>query len=133
MDIHEYLKKMRGIQKYIIEYLEIEDVSKDNYQSINIFFQNQKLKENKHDFKEFIHFISKISENHQRKPFFFEKIEQILIIFKEEIHQNFTNLELFNYFIHNKRILLFLFQYSQIQNILNVFIHIIYSMKYQLF
>ena len=59
-----------------------------------------------------IRLIVKISNNYHRSPNFFDKIFQILNIFKTDIQQTFTNFEIFKLFKSNKRILLFLIEES---------------------
>ena len=54
--------------------------------------------------------INKISDNHQRVFNFIEKIERILKLLKADINKYFTNLEKFELFEGNKRILLFLIE-----------------------
>lgn len=106
MDLHEYLKKMKNIQKNILEFIERDSISIDD---LNIYFNYLKQKENLNYLKEVLHLISKITKNHQSTTRFYEKIEQILQIFKDEICENFTIQQILNYFIDNKRIILFLF------------------------
>lgn len=48
-----------------------------------------------------------IIENHHRSQNFFTKIEQILQFLKIDISQTFSNKELFDMFLQNKRILLY--------------------------
>ena len=47
---------------------------------------------------------------HKRSPFFFNKIEQIILIFQVEMKNYFSNREIFNIFKSNKRLLLFLIE-----------------------
>ena len=57
-----------------------------------------------------MHLISKIENNYHRFPYFFSKIERILLFFKESVKKYFSNSEIFNIFKSNKRILLFLIE-----------------------
>ena len=56
------------------------------------------------------HLITKISNNHYRFPYFFEKIQKILLDLKDSIIKNYTNYEIFHIFKSNKRLLLFLIE-----------------------
>ena len=60
--------------------------------------------------KSLMHLILHISNDHHREEGFFDKIEQILKLFKEDLLKYFSNSELFNIFKSNKRILLFLIE-----------------------
>lgn len=101
----EYFTNMQHFQEKILEFIE-EDLAFDDLTS---GFQEKKIVENVNDFKIILHLLAKISNNHHRSPGFFEKIEEIIKYFKQDIQKHFSNIELFNIFKSNKRILLFLF------------------------
>ena len=65
---------------------------------------------NKHEFKSLLHLILRISDNHYRGTNFFNKIEKILLFFKDDIKNKMSNSEIFQIFKSNKRILLFLIE-----------------------
>ena len=79
---------------------------KENFKLKDIF-EDLKIGDNKHEFRLVLHFISSISENHFREPAFFDKIERSLRYFKDDIKNYYSNLEIFNIFSQNKRIILF--------------------------
>ena len=56
-----------------------------------------------------LHLIINISNGHHRTKNFFNKIEQILLLFTNTIQQNFSQHEIFNIFVKSKRLLLFIF------------------------
>lgn len=63
-----------------------------------------------HELDSTLRLILNIANNHHRSNDFFSKIEKIILIFKNEIKQSYSNLDIFNNFKSNKRILLFLIE-----------------------
>ena len=109
--VHKYMEKTRHIQKAFLSYIEDQSSeSENNFQDLLRYLDLLKIKENKNELKGILHLISKIAKYHQRTKSFFGKIEKILQIFESEIKENFSNLEIFNIFKSNKRVLLFLFE-----------------------
>ncbi|KAK8883532.1 hypothetical protein M9Y10_042626 [Tritrichomonas musculus] len=106
--IQQYMDKMREIQRLIIEFIENDEISNENFNDLIDYFNKQNIKDNKHELKSLLHLISKIADNHQRAHDFFSKIEQIIKLFHKEINKYFSNFCVFNIFKNNKRILLFL-------------------------
>lgn len=75
------------------------------------FYKNTKIKDNRFELLSLLHLISIIVNNDHRFRDFFSKIERILKYFKEDIKKYFSNSGIFNIFVSNKRILLFLHEY----------------------
>ena len=107
MDIQNYLSKMKDIYCSIINIIENETDEDCNICESSIFLD---LNDKKHLLKEILNIILHIGNNHHRFPGFFTQIEKIILSLKEEILQNFTNIEIFNIFKTNKRILLILIE-----------------------
>ena len=125
--IKTFMNKMQNIQEKILDYLNEEESQESQ---LFEFFNEQKLRDNKHDFKIFLHFISKISQNTCQTSYLFPKIFGILKFFQEDITKYFSNNEIFNIFKSSKRILLFLFENKIIT--MNEFIsHVMKSKKYK--
>ena len=101
---------MRDVRKNIIEYIEADENNDENYDKIIKYFNDQKIFSNPHIFKEIITLILCISNNHHRKASFFDKIDRILLFFRDEILNQFSNYEIFTIFRKNYRILLFMIQ-----------------------
>lgn len=110
MDCQEYVQKMTKIQKSLILYLDREDNIEENYENLFILIKDQNIKNNKNEFKIFLHLVDCLSKYHFRTKGFFEKIYQILMEFKEEFGKFLTNTEIFNIFKENKLVLYFLIQ-----------------------
>ena len=108
--INGYANKIKKIQELILEYIENDDSSETSFQNLINYFDDQKISNNKPEFKTVLHLISKITDNHHRKSDYFSKIEQILKRYQENIKSSFTNFDIFNIFKSNKRVLLFLFE-----------------------
>ena len=115
MNLIEYIEAKKEMQEILFQYLDNEDNINANYQLLIDIIKKQNFEDDKHEFKLFLYLLSKILKNHHREPQFFNKIEQIILNFKQEIIKNFTNYDIFNLFKKNKRILLFLLNEKIIQ------------------
>ena len=107
MSAHILIDKMQEVQKELLNYLDEENDAALNFQDLLTIFEKNKIKENFVDLKLFLRLLINISNYHKRGPGFFNKIEQILNFFKEEIQNNFTNYDIFNFSKISKRILLY--------------------------
>ena len=110
MSFQEYLDKMREIQSNLLDFIEDDQNADENFPALQLFFEKLSIQDNKHDLSFLFHLLTKIADNHYRGPFFFEKIEKILKLFKDDIKKYFSNSEIFNIFKGNKRVLLFLIE-----------------------
>ena len=108
LEIQEYFDKKKDIEKELLLFLDDDDynVNEISYQNLQNLFEDQKIRENVHD----LNLINEIANDHHRYPNFFSKIDKLLLLFKEEIKQNFKNIDIFHIFQNNRRILLFLIQ-----------------------
>ena len=123
-----HFEEMSNIQEIFLQYLDKEE-NDDNFLTISgyHFFDNLNSEEKRYKLKEIIHLIFYISNNHHRTPSFISKIEKILLFFKEDIKQTFTNDEIFKCFYQNMRIILFLFEEKIIEMTPTIFDSIFYS------
>ena len=110
MDIQEYLGKYKEIQNKVLEFIEDDEFNEESFKKLISLFIEKKISNDKHDLQLLLHLISKIRDNHNRNPSFYEKIEKIIKFFEEDIKKYFTNHQAFNIFKGNKRILLFLIE-----------------------
>lgn len=110
--IENYLNKMKAVQKGILDYIDKDDNVQDNYLNLNHILEHMKILENPHETKSVFYLIARIVDNHHRGHDFFKKIEHIFLLFKDVIPKNFSNIEIFNIFESNKRVLLILFEMS---------------------
>ena len=109
MSFEEYLKKFKKVQKKIINFLEEEEEVDVHFENLKRKLIDIKIQNNFFDNKMILRLISALSNNYKRRSDFFNKIEKIIMIFKDEI-KNLSNQEIFNIFSRNKRILLFLIE-----------------------
>lgn len=131
MEIQEYLEKECFIQNNLLDYLDNENGYEEYFENLMNFLIEQQIKDDRFELKSLFQLITKISNNHHRTINFFDKIEQIIITFKELIKTFFSNYEIFNIFKSNKRILLFLFEEKILTPDLSIF-NTISTYKYQL-
>ena len=108
MEIQKYFQQKKELYDILFKFIEYENDSTDIFEVLIDTIESQNINENKDEFVEFIILLSKIAKNHHRFPLFINRIEQILI--QIDIKQTLSNIEIFNLFKDNKRILLFLFQ-----------------------
>lgn len=108
MRIGEYLEEMKSLQIDLLRFIECEDDIENNFQVLINSLKEKKICDDKHKLSAYLHLLSRISNSHHRKNDFFSKIEKIITTMKDKIANNFTNLEIFNIFKSNKRVLLFL-------------------------
>ncbi|KAK8845821.1 hypothetical protein M9Y10_020744 [Tritrichomonas musculus] len=109
MDINEYLSKMEVLQQALISFIDSESEMEENFQILLQIFEDHKIRDDRNELKLFFKLITKISNHFYRPRNFFEKIEKIILLFKKEIIEKFSQTEIFDLFKNNKRILLFLF------------------------
>ncbi|KAK8852936.1 hypothetical protein M9Y10_017930 [Tritrichomonas musculus] len=102
-----YIEKMKRIYECILEYIRADD-DEENYQNLQNVIKEFNILTNREDMKTIFNILIEISNNYRRKNNFFEKIEQILQIFKKVIPKYFSNSEIFCLFKRSKRILLYI-------------------------
>ena len=108
MDIQHFWEKMKTIHNYLLDFIENGQDVEESYINLKQVIGDENIVTDKHEFKSFLHLASKIINNHSKSSAFFDKIQKIFIDFKDDIMQNFTNIEIFNLFKNNKKFLLFL-------------------------
>ncbi|KAK8860607.1 hypothetical protein M9Y10_012272 [Tritrichomonas musculus] len=99
---------MKAVHNFILVFLDNEDEEKQN---LDDFYELLNFQQNQLDIQELksiLYLISKINKNHNRKPFFFDKIKKLILILKNEIKQSLSNNEIYTIFKKNKLILLYL-------------------------
>ena len=125
MSIQKYFEEMKVVQSSLLQYIEDEDKEQENYNSLIQIINDLKFLSDVQKFRSLLQLISNISDNHQRCHNFINKLQQILMSFREEIKNTFSNIEIFNIFKNSKRIILFLIEEKiieiDIQN-LNLFL-----------
>lgn len=72
MNLQECLKEMKSVQVDLISYLDEETHPEEKYQSLISNFNTIKIYSDQHKLKLVLHLISKVADNHHRKPNFFQ-------------------------------------------------------------
>ena len=106
--INEYFEKMTKVQHIILKSIENESQIEEKFQEKITKIKKIINIQNKSELTSVLHLISNISQYHFRSINFIKKFEILLRSFQNEILKYFNNNEIFNIFINNKRILLFL-------------------------
>ena len=104
------LENLKKFQIFLQDYIDSEENTKEKYDKLQQFIQDKKFGQEMHDLKLILHLISTILKNQHRNSNFISKFEQILKLFGEDIKRYFTNIEIFEIFKKNKRILLSLLE-----------------------
>ena len=107
MDIQKFLDKMKDSQHIFLEYIENDDERESNFSNLIEYFEKSKIGDQMIVFKSFLYMIMMISNNHHHTPNFYENIIIFLKYLLPLIQNSFSNIEIFNLFNSNKRILLF--------------------------
>ena len=115
MNVQDYLTNKKEIQQKLIDLLKNDDEYSTSMTDFIKFLDDQQIREDENEFRAFLHLFLSISNNFHRFRGFFKKIEEILLIFKDELKKYFTNFEMFTFFNSNKKIILFLFNSGLIE------------------
>ena len=108
--IQDYANKMKYVQESLLEFFDNDDTNENDFQLLMKNLEDhQQFKSNIRELRILLNLISKIELQHHRTQNFFSKIEKIIKYYQDNIMNSFSNLEIFNIFKENKRILLFLF------------------------
>ncbi|KAK8847126.1 hypothetical protein M9Y10_019707 [Tritrichomonas musculus] len=101
MEIQEYFKKKKAFYNALLNFIDSgEFQNEDEFNKLTVLIKS-------HEIEPVISLILNIANNHHRKEGFFNKIENILLNLEKDIKERYSNQELFDIFINNKRILLF--------------------------
>ena len=108
MNIDDYLSKMKDIQSSLLMFLDQQSNNEEKFSELLTLFNNHKIIENKNELKSLLHMILNIANDYHRSSIFFDLIKQILFYLKIPIKQSFSNYQIVNIFITNKKMLLLL-------------------------
>lgn len=110
LSIQEYLNNKKDIQSKLLEFVDASTNPNNYFDNLIALISDQKIVESPLEFKEFIRLLVQISNDHHRSPDFFDKIEQILLHYNQNIKKSFTNKEILDMFNSNKKLLLFVIE-----------------------
>ena len=109
MNIQEYVNKKKEFYKLLISFTDEDSADGEFHELIN-YLDTEIIRKDREELNEFLHLISKISKTQHRYPNFTKKIENLILHYKEEIKQSFSNFEIFTIFRKSKHVLLILFK-----------------------
>lgn len=112
MEIENYINAKKKFYKRFMKFIDNQNANdrlEDNVKLIQML-ENQQIAKKREELQLLLCLISKISKNHHRSPNFINKILQILLFFKTEIEQTFSNSEIFHFFKGDKLLLLYLIE-----------------------
>ena len=99
--IEKYFKRKKSVYDKLLDF--IEDANDIEFDDLKKLINKNIGSQEELEF--FLHLLISISNNHRREPFFFTKIEQILIFLKNSIKQTLSNDKLYQILLSNKTIL----------------------------
>ena len=108
-NLDEYIQCRQLIESSLICFIENQDDMEEIYQNLIQIFNDYKISEKPDDLKEILSIIISISNDFHRNLNFWEKIQKIILFFRDQIMKFWSNIERFHIFKTNKRLLLFLF------------------------
>lgn len=109
MSINQHLEEMKDILNIIQAFLD-EPSDGEKFPNLKLKFDEYQISNSKYKLILLFRLIVTFANYHKRSPFFFNKIEHIILIFQVEMKNYFSNREIFNIFKSNKRLLLFLIE-----------------------
>ena len=102
MKIQEHLEEIKIIQNFLLEFL--NDEAKESFDDL---ISKVKINLDENKLKSFLHLLVIISCNHKRTQNFFSQIEKIILIFKDDIKNYYSNWEIFQIFKNNTKFFYF--------------------------
>ncbi|KAK8839416.1 hypothetical protein M9Y10_031766, partial [Tritrichomonas musculus] len=114
--MESYIEDKKNLYASILEFLEESkddndgEVMTESFQQLITVIKSQHIEENAEEMRQFLEIIKSIGLHHHRDQHFNEKMNQLLIRYKDQIKQTLSNLEIFRIFENNKKIVLFLLQ-----------------------
>lgn len=106
--IQNYVDSMKIVYTYLINFVEKAEYDENDNKKLIQIVKEQKIKENPEKLQETFLIILQISKNHFKTSFFYERIEKIILVFRDVLKKNFTNIGIFNIFAKSKYVLLIL-------------------------
>ena len=112
--MESYIKDKKKLYSSILEFLEESDehnddeVKTESFDQLIDIFQSQQIEGDVKEMRQFLEIIKSIGENHHRDRHFNENINKLLLHYKDQIKQTFSNTEIFHIFENNKKVVLFL-------------------------
>lgn len=110
LEIEKLICEEKELYNSLTSFLQESDDSMNDIQYLNDIINKQNIEDNCEKFEEFLKLLLSIANNHRCQSFLFTKLFQIIEHYEVQIKQIFSNIDIFNIFKSNKRILHFLFE-----------------------
>lgn len=105
-----YLAQWKEIQKLFLLYIEDDKTENEQFQNIIAFLDTMNVKEDPYKLKTALHLLLKIHKNHYYTTSLNSKTMKIISNYKEQILQFYSQDEIYQMFMKNKSIFLFVLQ-----------------------
>ena len=111
--MESYIEDKKNLYTSILKFLEGSDESNDDesknepLQKLISLIRNQQIESDAQELRQFLEIIKSIGEYHHRDQQFNERMNQLLLYYKDQIKQTLSNIEIFHIFENNKKIVLF--------------------------
>lgn len=102
ISIEEYVQQKQKLQNHLFTYIDSEDDSGDEYKNLIKMIDEQHIRQNKKELKEFLLLLNSVSNNYHRTPTFSQRFEQLYKVLSDDIKNHFTNEEIYDLFNDNK-------------------------------
>lgn len=110
MEIKAFVLKRKELYSTLLHFIDTPGDYQDEFQSLIQVFENQDILQNHGETLNLFHLMSKIEENHNRTPNFYEKFEQIFNYIINDNKFQIANSEIFQIYKDSKRLLLLLLE-----------------------
>ena len=126
MEVKDLYDQKKQLYAIFTSYINSQSEFNSEFVELSKYIQNQKFRENTIRFLDFIHLLLIFAKYHRHYLYLFNKIEQILLLIKDDLKQTFTKEELLEKFFDSKIIIYFLLK----NEILVIDEDIYYQLKY---
>ena len=110
MEIQSYINKRKELYDKLLDYIESSDSEAYDFEILYQIIKSQEILENTKELVYFIELLTSIIDNYHWNHEFFHRSEKILLLLKDNLKQNFSNVEIYKQFKNNKGIILFLIE-----------------------
>lgn len=111
MEVENWIDQKKELYSLILNFLESEKDSEDEFQVLMKIIDNQEIVKNKHSIKEIFQILYKIGDNHHRTTDFFTRLARIFKYLTKE-WLPIDNTEIFSIYKKNKRLLFHLLEHE---------------------
>lgn len=133
IEIQQYFGRKKEVYNALFKFIESNDFADRYFDNLIKIVQMQEIQNTREEFEKFILLILNICNNHYKHTGFLNKLFQVLLYFQNDIKHHFSNFEIYNIFMSNKAILLFLIQKQILIVDERIANYLFYSTNYEFF